>query len=94
MKSLFIIATFLALTLSVRISQQGALLTNKRVPGLNLAETGSRLSGACWKRTYGRGVGVVPDPYNGCVGSTPDYDWGLCYPNCEAGYDGVGPVCW
>jgi hypothetical protein len=23
-----------------------------------------------------------------------DYDAGLCYPSCEPGYNGVGPVCW
>lgn len=23
-----------------------------------------------------------------------EYDWGLCYPKCKAGFSGVGPVCW
>lgn len=23
-----------------------------------------------------------------------DYDAGLCYPACEAGFNGIGPVCW
>lgn len=43
-----------------------------------------------WKDSYGRGVGTVP---NQC-GSNQDYDAGLCYSKCKAGYYGVGPVCW
>jgi hypothetical protein len=43
----------------------------------------------CWKGTYGRGVGAVP---NAC----PDQqkDAGLCYTYCRSGFYGVGPVCW
>lgn len=41
------------------------------------------------KDSYGRGVGTLP---TGCPGG--EYDAGLCYQNCNAGYDGVGPVCW
>ncbi len=41
------------------------------------------------KASYGRGAGepmVCP--------STKEYDAGLCYPKCNSGYVGVGPVCW
>lgn len=42
------------------------------------------------KNTSGRGVGTVP---TNC-GPGKQYDAGLCYDNCRAGYSGVGPVCW
>jgi len=62
---------------------------------LSLAEvevwekTQDRADGVCWKQTYGRGVGTIPD---GC--NDQDRDAGLCYQKCAAGYTGVGPVCW
>jgi hypothetical protein len=43
------------------------------------------------KKSYGRTAGVVlmcPETGNS------DYDAGLCYPPCNAGTYGVGPVCW
>ncbi len=43
----------------------------------------------CWKDSYGRGAGSVPDA---CPGQQQDA--GLCYPWCASGYYGVGPVCW
>jgi hypothetical protein len=43
----------------------------------------------CWRDSYGRGVGTIP---NACPNGQNDA--GLCYPNCNAGYTGVGPVCW
>ena len=45
----------------------------------------------CWKRTYTRGVGMVP---TGECPSGQEKDAGLCYPKCRAGFKGVGPVCW
>lgn len=42
----------------------------------------------CWKRSYGRGVGVAPD----C--GDKEKQAGLCYNRCNDGYIGVGPVCW
>jgi hypothetical protein len=44
---------------------------------------------ACWKKTTTRGAGIVPICAPG-----KDKDAGLCYDNCPAGYNGVGPVCW
>ena len=41
----------------------------------------------CWKGSYGRGVGSVPDS---CHGSNPDKNGALCYPTCQSGYYGVG----
>jgi hypothetical protein len=45
---------------------------------------------SCAKQSYGRGVGTVP---TACSGGK-EYDAGLCYDRCRAGFDGVGPVCW
>lgn len=45
---------------------------------------------SCTKKSYGRGVGTVP---TSCAGGK-EYDTGLCYDRCRAGYNGVGPVCW
>src|SRR6185369_6722651 len=42
------------------------------------------------KSTQTRGAGTPP---NGCRPGT-EYDAGLCYPWCPAGFHGVGPVCW
>jgi hypothetical protein len=42
------------------------------------------------KPSYGRGVGEVP---SSCADGW-EYDAGLCYPMCPAGYRGIGPVCW
>jgi hypothetical protein len=48
----------------------------------------------CWRRSYGRGVGV---PVSACP-KGKEKDAGLCYPTCEdmgkEGWKGVGPVCW
>lgn len=38
----------------------------------------------------GRGAGVIP---TACEGNL-QYQAGLCYQNCNAGFGGVGPVCW
>lgn len=29
-----------------------------------------------------------------CPATHPEYDGGLCYVECDPGYNGVGPVCW
>jgi len=42
------------------------------------------------KNTYGRGVGEIPTD----CGPGREYDAGLCYQPCSAGFNGVGPVCW
>lgn len=42
------------------------------------------------KESFGRGVGELPTR---CP-SGQEYDAGLCYPVCRAGFTGVGPVCW
>jgi len=42
------------------------------------------------KNTYGRGAGTIP---TGCA-TGEEYDAGLCYKTCPAGYSGAGPVCW
>ena len=44
---------------------------------------------SCHKDSYGRTAG---DPMQ--CSPDEDYDAGLCYPKCDHGADGVGPVCW
>jgi len=48
------------------------------------------LSGSCWLNSYGRGVGV---PISTCANDLEENGL-LCYPDCESGYSGNGPVCW
>jgi Beta/Gamma crystallin len=45
---------------------------------------------SCTKPSYGRGAGKVP---TSCSGGKENQG-GLCYRPCEAGYKGIGPVCW
>ena len=44
---------------------------------------------SCAKESYGRTAGT---PLTCAPGE--EYDAGLCYPPCDYGADGVGPVCW
>ena len=56
------------------------------------APTASADDDICWKVTNGRGVGKVPSY---CPQGTVQDDTGLlCYPVCQSGYNGIGPVCW
>lgn len=43
---------------------------------------------SCAKNTATRATNTAS------CGTGKDYDAGLCYDACKAGYDGVGPVCW
>jgi hypothetical protein len=42
----------------------------------------------------GRGKQFFGTTPHTCPCDKPEYDAGLCYPRCEEGYHGVGPVCW
>ena len=42
----------------------------------------------CWRGSYGRGPG---SPLSACS-SDQDKNGALCYPKCQDGYYGVGPV--
>ena len=42
------------------------------------------------KNSYGRGAGTIPAT---CPAGQQN-DAGLCYSQCQAGYTGIGPVCW
>ena len=48
------------------------------------------VSHSCWKKAYGRTAG---EPFSSCP-DDKEKDGALCYPYCESGYSGVGPVCW
>ena len=43
---------------------------------------------ACWKRSYGRGIGSFQ------CGKNDEKDGWLCYPKCAENFNGMGPVCW
>lgn len=50
----------------------------------------------CYRGSYDRGLGEIP---SACANNTLEKDRtggpaGLCYPKCQSGYSGVGPVCW
>lgn len=47
-------------------------------------------SKACWKSAHGRGIGRLRSE---CP-EGKEKGGRLCYPLCEEGYNGVGPVCW
>lgn len=77
-------------TLSVRRSARyvKVQLNNNNAP-LSLAEVQVFPGQPRATDAQGRGGGVVP----GC-GDGQEYDAGLCYSPCAAGYHGVGPMCW
>ena len=37
---------------------------------------------------------IIGDPVTGTCAAGEEEDAGLCYKRCDAGYTGVGPVCW
>lgn len=51
--------------------------------------TCSRGGGSVAKNSYGRGAGVPM-----VCKSNEDQQAGLCHTQCNAGYHGIGPVCW
>jgi hypothetical protein len=53
------------------------------LPGIDLS---------CAKR--GPYLGICPAGNSNVPGSAQQMDAGLCYRGCDAGYQGVGPVCW
>jgi len=48
----------------------------------------------CNADEYLSGARCYPKPQGASCKSTEDFDAGLCYPKCSAGFYGVGPVCW
>ena len=50
----------------------------------------NQINCVCYKKSYGRGVGV---PLSTCNNELVRYG-ALCYPKCESGYTAAGPVCW
>jgi hypothetical protein len=51
----------------------------------------------CWKSSYFRGFGELPDYQNENESTCPntlEKSWGMCYPSCGEFGKGRGPVCW
>lgn len=42
----------------------------------------------------GKGTRLISTTPDSCYGAKSEYQDGLCYEPCDAGYHGVGPVCW
>ena len=67
--------------------QQAPVVTNLCTPVCPPNTTDIGIS--CQKNTYDRGVGGLMS----CA-ANQQQDAGLCYSRCNAGFSGVGPVCW
>ena len=67
-----------------------AVFNARNLTQLQLGELRTLLVGACWRDSYPRGAG---ESITECA-SDEDKDGSLCYPKCQKGYGGVGPVCW
>ncbi|QJR16267.1 hypothetical protein [Usitatibacter palustris] len=87
----YILATLLAVTFAVSLAPEanakngGKEHKTKKEP----AKPAEPAPQFCWRDSYGRGAGTIP---SGC--GSGQNDAGLCYNNCNAGYTGVGPLCW
>jgi len=64
------------------------LICRPKQPNCKALGLGGQLDLSCAK------VVKIGNPVTGVCGSRQENDAGLCYKNCKAGYDGVGPVCW
>ncbi|MBI4512063.1 MAG: hypothetical protein HY698_20695 [Deltaproteobacteria bacterium] len=67
-----------------------ATLEPEQGSGAELATLfGATENGVCWRQTTTRGAGTIPM-------ECPDGERSglLCYPECNPGFTGVGPVCW
>jgi hypothetical protein len=42
----------------------------------------------------GKGTRIFSITPDTCPLDKPELDAGLCYEQCEEGYNGIGPVCW
>jgi len=60
-----------------------------RPKAVNCSGMAGRVDLSCTKKTYTRATIVAS-----CEGADMENDAGLCYPRCNSGYDGIGPVCW
>ena len=64
------------------------LICRPKQPDCKKLGLGGQLDLSCAKKV------AIGSPVTGVCGSGQEKDAGLCYKNCKAGYDGVGPVCW
>lgn len=79
---LLLLAVLLFFSLKYRetfVVKYGNPFNNEDVVSLDPNGKGTRL------------FGITPDT---CPANKPERDAGLCYEQCEKGYNGVGPVCW
>jgi hypothetical protein len=85
-------AVFAAIPVATATLRGSATLLSD--PFLMATSDGLLNDGACWKDSYGRGVGRPIHACDANAGLERDPHGALCYPFCSAGFYGVGPVCW
>lgn len=66
----------------------GCCICRPQVPDCEALGLNPGIDLSCAKRV------AIGAPETGVCPAGLEMDAGLCYPPCEAGYDGVGPVCW
>lgn len=69
-------------------SNFGCCICRPKVPNCRAWGLNPGIDLSCAKKV------VIGRPQTGICGSGEEKDAGLCYPRCNAGYTGIGPVCW
>jgi hypothetical protein len=77
-------------------SAVGYCICRPNVPDCTQLGLGGRLDLSCAKKIQisAPKLGICPGGNSDLPGSAQQMDAGLCYRGCDAGYTGVGPVCW
>lgn len=66
----------------------GCCICRPKVPNCSALGLNDGVDLSCAKKVH------IGSPKTGVCPAGQVKDGGLCYPKCEAGHDGVGPVCW
>jgi len=69
-------------------SNFGCCICRPKVPNCRAYGLNPGIDLSCAKKV------VIGRPRTGICRSREEKDAGLCYPKCNAGYTGIGPVCW
>jgi hypothetical protein len=74
----------------------GCCICRPNAPNCSQLGLGGQLDLSCAKviKVGQPELGVCPGGSSNVAGSAQERDAGLCYRGCDAGYTGVGPVCW
>lgn len=69
-------------------SAVGCCICRPKVPDCAALGMNAGIDLSCAKKV------TIGDPVTGTCAAGEEKDGGLCYPKCQPGYTGVGPVCW